>query len=99
MGANTFVSLFFPLHQVVRQYYQEMLLIIQEQQQFLSQHRPDIVQDPAIARLAHGSTPPPPVNMVRPVINQGFIDPNDPSIIYVAQPKFSEEAQRYATGI
>lgn len=45
------------------------------------------------------AAPPPPASLVRPVLNGALIDPADPTIIYVAQPKFDEDAWENVAGI
>ena len=42
---------------------------------------------------------PPPIYLVRPLLNEGLSDPNDPTILYVLQPTFNEYALKKSGGI
>lgn len=42
---------------------------------------------------------PPPIFLVRPLLNEGLADPNDPTILYVLQPTFNEAALKRSGGI
>lgn len=50
-------------------------------------------------QVTGGPPPPPPASLIRPVMNQGFVDSNDPSIVYVCQPKFDEVLEKDDAGI
>jgi hypothetical protein len=55
--------------------------------------------DIARVQISGAPPPPPPPALIRPVLNQGFIDPKDPSIIYVAQPRFDDAHNKDDAGI
>ena len=60
---------------------------------------PPPAADIARVQISGAPPPPPPPALIRPVLNQGFIDPKDPSIIYVAQPRFDDAHSKDDAGI
>ena len=107
-SSATFGAIFKPLLDIVKQNYQENKRAVIDKKASLPKQNHMSIPYVGINTMAVNSSSdapidiapmPPPLILIRPLLNECLSDPSDPTILYVLQPTFNDDASRRVGGI